>query len=212
MRIPVDCLFDELEKIALARLPKPPPKLEPLEEKHEQKIRSMVSARPWVTSAAKGALPAASLAALLPVNPAIDPLKKPPAEEIMLANIAARRKKSKIIASAAAIGAGAGLLDRYLKEWAMRHPRSETTKKLTKQIAAEKGEFNKISAFAGDLRRLGIGAVREPPFPTEDSKRLAMRLLNLAKKPGEFTTHTMRKHVKKPGPTIKQIAPLPRGR
>jgi len=170
-------------------------------------MRSAVGIRPWVASAAKAALPTASLAALLPVNPKISP-GETNAAKVMAADIAARRLKSKLIAGAATLGAVAGLTDKYMKSWAAKHPKHEVSKKLQEQIRHEKGELIKSSAMAGDLRRTGLGGVREPPFPTEDSKRLAERILHLSQQSNRFTTHTMRKHIKKPGPSLKQIAAL----
>jgi len=62
-------------------------------------MHGAVGARPWVTSAVKGSLPAASLAALLPVNPKTIPGMTP--EAIMGAQIKAQKTKSKLIAGAA---------------------------------------------------------------------------------------------------------------
>lgn len=192
--------FDELMKIAAASTES--------EEEPSKVMRGTVAARPWVTSAAKGALPTASLAALLPVNPKVAPGMKQ--EEIMLKQVAAGKRKSKLIAGAAALGTAAGLADKYMKDWAARHPHAKVTKKLEGQLHREKGEFKKIGAMAGDLRRKGLGGVNEPPFPTEDSKQVAEQQLVNAQKPASFATHTMPRHLVRPGPSINQVATLPR--
>ena len=120
------------------------------------------------------------------------------------------KKKSKLIAGAAALGAAAGLTDKFMKDWAAKHPRAAVTKKLEGQLQREKGEFHKTSAMAGDLRRNGIGGVPEPPFPTEDSKRKAFGQLSSSMKPATFGTQTQPKNLIRPGPSINQIATLPR--
>jgi hypothetical protein len=60
--------------------------------------------------------------------------------------------------------------------------------------------------MAGDLRRLGLGGVKRPPFPTEDSKRQAFNMLRNSKQPGLFTAKTEAKNLMKPGPSISQVA------
>jgi len=192
--------FDELQKISAATEPKK-------EEPGTGTMRGAVAARPWVTSAAKGALPTASLAALLPVNPKI----RPGAEtaEIMAAQVKAMKRKSKVIAGAAALGTAAGLADKYMKDWAAKHPRAKVTKKFEGQLQREKGQF-KTGAMAGDLRRKGLGGVTEPPFPTEDSKQVAEGQLNSSQQQASFATHTLPRHLVRPGPSINQTAALPR--
>ena len=71
--------------------------------------------------------------------------------------------------------------------------------------------MRKVAAMAGDLRRAGIGNVKQPPFPTEDSKQLANKNLNLSTRPGKFTNQTEPKHLRKPGPPISTVATTPNG-
>jgi hypothetical protein len=89
---------------------------------------------------------------------------------------------------------------------------NKTDEKIESQPEEEMGrgfqeDPEKLAAMATDLRELGIGGVKRPPFPTEDSKRLALNTFNSAKKPGLFKTHTEPKHLSRPGPTLSQIAP-----
>jgi hypothetical protein len=190
--------FDELEKIANEAKK---------DEDRKTLMGRAVAARPWVVSAAKGALPTASLAALLPVNPKLDGLTESAAIEH--AKNRAGKLKSKLIAGAALLGTAAGVTDRAMKEWAVKHPRSTESKQLAGQFKTDKGEFKKTSAMAGDLRRNGIGGVKEPPFPTEDSKQRAEHQYNMSTKPGQFTNQTQPKHLVRPGPSIHQLATLP---
>lgn len=194
--------FDELEKISADVAAKKK------DEKSSKLMRGVVNARPWVTSAAKGALPAASLAALLPVNPDISKARTGKAIEAI--KLHAQKRKSKMIAVVGGLGAAAGLSDRYMKDWAAKHPKSDVSKKLHGQMQAEKGEFKKTSAMAGDLRKKGLGGVKEPPFPTEDSKQKAEQQLNSSHKPGHFGTQSAPKNLTRPGPSIHQTATLPR--
>ena len=74
----------------------------------------------------------------------------------------------------------------------------------------EAQEGNKVAAMAGDLRikNPGMGHLTNPP--TEGSKGFAFKQLTNSAKPGKFLNKTEPKHLIKPGPSIKQIAPLPR--
>jgi len=173
--------FDELSKIAAETKP---------EDQGTRTMRGIVSARPWVTSAAKGALPAASLTALAPIK--------------------SEQLKRKLMAAAALVGGSAGVGDRYIREWASRHPKSAITKKLKSQLQTEKGEFKKTGAMAADLRRKGLGGVTEPPFPTEDSKQTAENQLATTQQQASFGTHTLPRHLVRPGPSINQTAAVPR--
>jgi len=173
--------FDELEKIATATTSRKD------EEAGTKLMRGVVTARPWVGSAAKTALPAATLASLLPIPET-------------------HRRKATIIGGV--LGGAAGVGDRYVKEWAARHPKSHITKKLQQQAATE--SIGKTAAMAGDLRRNGIGGVRQPPFPTEDSKQFAEKQLNTSQHTSSFSTHTMPRHLTGTGPSINQTAALPR--
>jgi len=72
-------------------------------------------------------------------------------------------------------------------------------------------ELTKIAAFGGDLRVStfeGSKSLTNPP--TEDSKQVAFKNLSNAQKPGKFLNKTEPKHLVRPGPAIKQVAPLPR--
>jgi hypothetical protein len=157
--------FDELEKIAK-------------NEAKEKAMEGAAKARPWVSSAVKGAVPAAVAANfLLPFE---------------------GKAKSRLVATIGALGGAAGLTDRYLKRWARKHKRRKAAKEILKQ--------EKLGAMAGDLRRLGLGGVKRPPFPTEDSKRQAFNMLRNSKQPGLFTAKTEAKNLMKPGPSISQVA------
>lgn len=149
-------------------------------------IESAVTARPWVQRFVTGAIPTAVAANFLL------PIKDP-------------HLKSKIIAGAGLAGGGAGVADLALKRWAKKHPRRVAAKALKKQAS-----IRKIAAMATDLRMTGIGGVKRPPFPTEDSKQQAFQQFQNSQKPGRFTTHTQAKHLRGPGASISQIAPLPR--
>jgi hypothetical protein len=156
-------------------------------------IRSAVGARPWVSSAVKGAIPAAVAANFLLPASSQQGLKY----------------KSRIVAGIGALGAGAGVADRALKIWAAKNPRAEVAKQLKKQGSAD--TMRKIAAMAADLRMKGLGGVKRPPFATEDSKQFAFNQLKNSKSPGYFTTQTQQKHLKRPGPSIEQVAPTPGG-
>jgi len=67
--------------------------------------------------------------------------------------------------------------------------------------------FNKQSSVAMDQRRLGLGGVPRPPFPTAESVRPLAKGLREAQSVGQFNDRTTKKMLKKPGPTIGQVAP-----
>jgi hypothetical protein len=71
-------------------------------------------------------------------------------------------------------------------------------------------ELTKIAAMAGDLRmkRPGMGKLTNPP--TEDSKGFAFKQISNSAKPGKFFNSTKPKQLIGPGPSIKQVATLPR--
>ena len=71
-------------------------------------------------------------------------------------------------------------------------------------------ELCKIAAMAGDLRMHSPGTKSLTNPPTEGSKQFAFKQLTSASKPGKFVGKTEPKHLTKPGPSIKQIATLPR--
>lgn len=161
---------------------------EPLDRKA---IRAAVTARPWVGSAVKGAIPGAVAANFLIPATATKALKY----------------KSRIVAGAGVLGAGMGVTDRALKRWARKHPRSREAIQLRKQGSALL--LRKVAAMAGDLRMKGLGDVKRPPFATEDSKRFSFNQLKNSKAPGYFTTQTQAKHLRRPGPSIQQVAATP---
>jgi len=153
-------------------------------------IGGAVESRPWVSSAVKAAVPSALTANFL----------------IPATSERAMKYKSRIVAGAGLLGAAAGATDLALKRWAKRHPRTEAARALKKQGAAT---MRKVAAMAADLRMNGIGGVKRPPFATEGSKQFAFNHLKTSKSPGQFTTQTQAKHLRRPGPSIKQIAPMP---
>lgn len=72
-------------------------------------------------------------------------------------------------------------------------------------------ELVKIAAFGGDLRTSTFeGSKKLTNPPTEDSKGFAFKQLSNAQKPGKFLNKVEPKHLVRPGPSIKQVAPLPR--
>lgn len=154
-------------------------------------MHTAVTARPWVSDAVKGAIPAAVAANFLI-----------PAYEGK-----ALKHKSRVISGVAALGAGAGIADRALKGWAKKNPRSSVARELKKQEGIS--TMRKAAAMAADLRMKGLGDVKRPPFATEDSKRFASNQLRNSKAPGYFTTQTQPKHLRRPGPSIQQIATTP---
>lgn len=95
-------------------------------------------------------------------------------------------------------GAGLGAANEYLRQWARKHKRLKAAREILKQ--------EKLGAMAGDLRRTGLGGVKRPPFPTEDSKRMAFNMLRNSKQPGLFTAKTEAKNLMKPGPSISQVS------
>lgn len=165
------------------------------ESRKERALNAMIKVRPWVSSAVMGAIPPAVAANFL-----IPATKEP--------GIA---RKSKIIAGIAALGAGAGVADKALKRWAQKNKRRKAAQEVLTQEKVSSAEgaavMRKVAAFAADLRRLGMGGVRRPAFPTEDSKRTAFGMLRNSSKPGSFGAKTEPKHLIKPGPSIQQLAP-----
>lgn len=118
----------------------------------------------------------------------------------VLGNIVGGRR----LGTAMGVGAaGLGAANEALKQWEKKHPR-KARKVLGKQPA-----IRKVAAMAGDLRMKGLGGVKRPPFPTEDSKNYSSNLLKNSFKPGQFKTHTQPKHLVRPGPSIQQAATLP---
>ena len=144
-------------------------------EKSDKAMETFVRARPYVVSSVKAGVP-----------PAI------------LGGIIGGPKTAKTFGM---IGAGLGATDTYLKQWAKKHSRRKAAKTFIKATKEQK----KLAALGGDLRRKGIGGVKRPPFPTEDTKRHAFNMLRNAKQPGMFTAKTEAKNLMKPGPSISQV-------
>lgn len=67
--------------------------------------------------------------------------------------------------------------------------------------------MRKVAALAGDLRRKGIGGVKRPAFPTEDSKQMAFKGLAKAQRVGEAWGFVTPGILNKPGPKISQLVP-----
>ena len=67
--------------------------------------------------------------------------------------------------------------------------------------------MRKVAAMAGDLRPRGIGGVKEPAFPTEDSKQIAFKDLSKTQRIGEVGGFATPGTLNRPGPKIPQIAP-----
>lgn len=70
--------------------------------------------------------------------------------------------------------------------------------------------IRKIATLAVDSRMNGMGGVKRPPFPTEESKRLSFGMLNNSKQVGQLDGTVKPSNLVKPGPSIKQIATVPR--
>jgi len=156
------------------------------QSRKDEALQAAVNARPWVKSFAQTAIPSAVAANFL------IPATKTPWLE----------RKSKAVATLGMIGGGLGVADRYLKNWARKNKRSKAAKEVLRQV--KEGSV-KEAALGGDLRRNGIGGVKRPPFPTEDSKRHSFSMLRNARQPGLFTAKTEAKNLMKPGPSISQV-------
>lgn len=166
-------------------------------ERKDKAIGAAAQARPWIKSGVKGAIPAAIAAnLLLPFEGGA---------------------KRGLVAGAGILGAGLGMGDRALKQWAKKHKGRKVAKEILKQggvefeVPADQLGIRKVAAMAADLRMKGLGNVKRPPFPTEDSKRYASNMLKNSVKPGQFKTQTQPKHLVRPGPSIQQTATLPTG-
>jgi len=179
-----DSFFDELIKLA---------QLEP-ESTKERVMRGAVRATPWVKRFATAAIPTAVAANFLV------PLGGSPAKDAI---------KRRLVAGAGLLGGGAGVGEMAIKRWAQANPRKSLAKEIKKEGAA--GLFLKVAAMATDLREKGIGGVQRPPMVTEDSKQQAYNKLETASKPGEFLSATKARHLRAPGPSIKQVSTLPTG-
>jgi len=173
--------FDELTKLAAE---------EGLKEKG---MRGAVAARPWAQRFAGAAIPAAVAANFLL------PMGGSPARE---------KLKRRLVAGAGALGGAAGVGDMAIKRWAEKHPRKQLSKDIRKEGAAT---LRKVAAMATDLRRKGLGGTERPPFATEDSKSVANQNLENSSKPGKFLSQSQPRHLRAPGPSIRQSSSLPTG-
>lgn len=174
-------------------------KLGSVSEKKEKAIGAAASARPWIKSGVTAAIPAAVAANFL----------IPASKEPWLS------RKGKIVAGVGALGAGAGIADRALKDWAEKNKRKAIAKQILKTSSAEylvpakQLLIRKVASLAGDLRMNGLGGVKRPPFPTEDSKRFARNQFMRAQKPGAFAGYAKPKNLLKPGPSLTSVASIP---
>jgi hypothetical protein len=160
------------------------------DETGEKIMRGAVAARPWAQRFVTAGIPAAVAANFfLPMKDS--PLKR------------------KLIAGSGLLGGGAGVGELAVRRWAEKNPRKGLAKEIKKMGAAQ--AFLKVAAMAADLRKAGIGGVERPPLITEDSKEHAYNRLRQSAKPGEFLSATKPRHLKAPGPSIKQISALPTG-
>ena len=174
-------------------------KLGSASERKEKAIGAAASARPWIKAGIKGAVPA-SIAASLMI---------PASKEPWVA------RKNRIVAGIGAIGAGAGVADKALKDWAERNKRKAVAKQILKTssveylVPAKQLLIRKVASLAGDLRMNGLGGVKRPPFPTEDSKRVARTQFTRAQKPGAFSGYAKPQNLLKPGPSLTSVASIP---
>lgn len=160
-------------------------------ERKEKAIGAFARVRPYVASGVKAGVPAAVMTKMLLGEGGSDVAKK---------------RGSRIVRTVGLLGAGAGMANRALKEWAARHKRKGVAKEILKEGSAE---MRKIAAMAGDLRMKGLGGVPRPPFPTEGSKSLAFNKFRNASKPGAFQNVAKPKTLIKPGPSIKMVSAAP---
>jgi hypothetical protein len=178
-----DSFFDELVKLAQEE-----------EGLKTKAMRGVVKAKPWAQRFATSAIPSAVAANfLLPFggSPAKDAIKR------------------RLVAGAGLLGGAAGVGALATERWAKHHPREGLAKEIQKEGTANL--FLKVAAMAADLREKGIGGVPRPPMVTEDSKQQAYNKLETSSKPGEFLNSTKPKHLRAPGPSIKQVSALPTG-
>ena len=67
--------------------------------------------------------------------------------------------------------------------------------------------MRKVAAMAGDLRMKGMGGVKRPAFPTEDSKLSAFSTLKKDQGVSQAGGTSTVGLLKKPGPSLKSIVP-----
>jgi len=175
--------FDELIKLAA----------EETEGTKEKLMRKAVAARPWIKRFVGSAIPTAVAANFL----------------VPLGGSKTEGLKRGLVAGAGLLGGSAGVADLAMKRWAEKNPRSSLSQQIQKEGAANL--FLKVAAMATDLRMKGIGGVKRPPMPTEDSKQKAFQNFENSTQPGKFLNSTQPKHLRAPGPSIKQVSALPTG-
>ena len=67
--------------------------------------------------------------------------------------------------------------------------------------------MRKVAAMAGDLRKKGMGGVKRPAFPTEDSKLPAFGSLRKDQSVGQAGGTMTPGLMQKPGPSLHSIVP-----
>lgn len=128
----------------------------------QRALEGFVKARPYVSAGLKAGVPAAVMGKLL------------------VGEGKAGTRAGQVLG---VLGAGAGVTDEALEQWARRNKRRREAKTILKHAS---WKMRKVAAMAGDLRRTGIGGVKRPAFPTEDSKRHAERKLKASQKEGKY--------------------------
>jgi len=70
------------------------------------------------------------------------------------------------------------------------------------------GDVTKMGAVGGDLRLNGLGGVKRPPFPTDDSVRRQSLNLSRQQNVGKFKERVSERMLSPDGPSITQSAPM----
>jgi len=65
----------------------------------------------------------------------------------------------------------------------------------------------KQAGIAGDLRRSGLGGVKRPPFPTDDSTKPQQLNIKRQNNVARFKERTSDKMLRPDGPSVAQLAP-----
>lgn len=181
--------FDELTKLAEKEVS------QKKEDLGTRTMRSFVRARPYAAGFMKGGLPSALVAKTL----------FPGGE-----SAAAKHLGRYVPLAALGIGGALGVTNEAIQRWAAKNPKTGISKEIEKGGGVA-NTFLKVTAMATDLRTTGIGGVKRPPMPTEDSKQKAFQAFENSTKPGKFLSSTQPRHLRAPGPSIKQVSALPTG-
>jgi hypothetical protein len=128
----------------------------------QRALEGFVGVRPYVSSGLKTGIPAAVMGKLL---------------------VGEGKVSTRAGQVLGVLGATAGVADEALKQWASRNKRRKAARTILK---AASWKMRKAASMAGDLRRTGIGGVKRPAFPTDDSKRMAERALKASQREGRF--------------------------